>query len=94
MGSSDIGEVDRAGRRLRGRLGDDVAWFEEWVRLGDEVRTIAEKAEKESHGLSASAAYLRACCYYQMGERFRTPKDDAALAAFRISGRLLPALRS
>jgi dienelactone hydrolase len=85
MGSSDIGEIDRAGRRLKNRLGDDEAWFEEWVRLGDEVRTIAERAEKAGNGLSASAAYLRACCYYQMGERFRTPKDVKALAAFKTS---------
>jgi dienelactone hydrolase len=85
MGGSDIGEVDRAGRRLRSRLGDDNAWFDEWVRLGDEVRAVAEKAETAGKRLSASAAYLRACCYYQMGERFRTPKDEAALAAYRIS---------
>jgi dipeptidyl aminopeptidase/acylaminoacyl peptidase len=85
MGGSDIGEVDRAGRRLRKRLGDDAAWFEEWVRLGDEVREVAGKAEKAGHGLSAAAAYLRACCYYQMGERFRTPKDEAALTAYRTS---------
>ena len=35
------------------------------------------------HPVSAAAFYLRACHYYQMGERFRTPKDDAALDAYR-----------
>jgi dipeptidyl aminopeptidase/acylaminoacyl peptidase len=29
--------------------------------------------------------YLRACHYYQMGERFRTPKDEKALDAYRES---------
>jgi dienelactone hydrolase len=33
--------------------------------------------------LTASAAYLRAANYYQMAERFRTPKDQAALTAYR-----------
>ena len=85
MGGSDIGEVDRAGRRLRDRVGDDEAWFTEFRRLGDEVRAIAEDAEKAGHGLSAASAYLRACCYYQWGERFRTPKDEAALDTFKTA---------
>ncbi len=85
MGGSDIGEVDRLGRRIRGRVGDDDAWFAEWSRLGDEVRAIAEKAEKEGNGYTAASFYLRACCYYQVGERFRTPKDDAALSIYRTS---------
>jgi hypothetical protein len=75
-GGSDIGEVDRAGRRLQRRLGDDEAWFEEWRRLGDEVRRLAETAEGAGHRLSAASAYLRACCYYQWGSgsgRRRTP---------------------
>src|SRR5882757_8243541 len=28
---------------------------------------------------------VRACHYYQMGERFRTPKDQKALEAYRIA---------
>lgn len=85
MGGSDIGEVDRAGRRLRARLGDDDAWFEEWRRVGDTVRELGEKAETAGHRFTAASAYLRACCYYQWGERFRTPKDEAALSAYKTS---------
>ena len=85
MGGSDIGEVDRAGRRLRERLGDDEAWFEEWLRLADQVRELAENAARSGHGLSAASAYLRACNYYQWAERFQTPKNDAALDAFKTS---------
>lgn len=85
MGGSDIGEVDRAGRRLRERLGDDDAWFDEWLRLGNEVRQLAENAKASGHGLSAASAYLRACCYYQWAERFQTPKNDRVLKVFKTS---------
>jgi len=85
MGSSDIGEIDRAGRRLRDRVGDDDAWFSEWRQLGEEVRALGESAEAGGHRYSAASFYLRACCYYQWAERFRTPKDDAALDAYRTS---------
>ena len=84
-GGADIGEVDRAGRRLRGRVGDDEAWFKEWVRVGDEVRGLAEDADGDDRRFSAASAYLRACSYYQMAERFRTPKDEAVLDVFSTS---------
>ena len=85
FGGADIGEVDRAGRRLQGRVGDDDAWFEEWVRVGDELRARAEEADGDGRRFSAASAYLRACNYYQMAERFRTPKDEKALDVFRTS---------
>jgi hypothetical protein len=85
MGGSDIGEVDRVGRRLRGKVGNDEAWFAEWACLGDEVRAVAEKAETEGNAYTAASFYLRACCYYQVGERFRTPKDDLALEVYRTA---------
>jgi dienelactone hydrolase len=82
-GGSDIGEVDRAARPLRKHLGDDAAWFEAWQAEGDRVRSLARTAEAGGRRFTASGAYLRACNYYQMAERFRTPKDERALAAFR-----------
>lgn len=85
MGGSDIGEVDKAGRRLRARLGDDDAWFEEWCRVADTVRELGEKAEAAGNRFTAASAYLRSCCYYQWGERFRTPKDEAALGAYKTA---------
>jgi dienelactone hydrolase len=84
-GGAEIGEVDRAGRRLQGRVGDDDAWFEAWRDLGDQVRRAAEQAEARGRRLTAAGAYLRACSYYQIGERFRTPKDEAGLAAYRAA---------
>lgn len=85
MGACDMGEIDRAARKLKNRLGDDDAWFAEWRQLGDEVRALGEAAEASGHKYSAASFYLRACCYYQWGERFRTPKDEAALEAYRTA---------
>ena len=82
-GGSDLGEVDRAARSLHKRLGDDDAWFLAWRAEGDRVRTLAQAAERAGRRFTASAAYLRACNYYQMGERFRTPKDARALDTYR-----------
>jgi dienelactone hydrolase len=84
-GGSDIGEVDRAARGLRKQLGDDGAWFDAWRTEGDRVRALARAAEDEERRFTAAAAYLRACNYYQMGERFRTPKDGPALDAYRVA---------
>jgi len=82
-GGSDIGEVDRAARGLRKHLGDDAAWFDAWREEGDRVRALAESADQAGRRFTASSAYLRACTYYQMAERFRTPKDASALESFR-----------
>lgn len=82
-GGSDIGEVDRAARGLTKHLGDDEAWFEAWRAEGDRVRALADTAERAGRRLTASGASLRACSYYQMAERFRTPKDKQALDAYR-----------
>ncbi|OGL69574.1 MAG: hypothetical protein A3J27_08500 [Candidatus Tectomicrobia bacterium RIFCSPLOWO2_12_FULL_69_37] len=84
-GASEIGEIDQVGRRLAKKLGDDGHWFREWVRMGEKVRSLAREAERKGHGLSAASHYKRACCYYQMGERFRTPKDKKGLDAYRKS---------
>jgi len=84
-GSADLGEVDQVGKRLAGQVGNDDAWFEEFTRMADDVRKRARAAERAGHGLSAAAHYRRACTYYQMGERFRTPKDRRAIGAYQKS---------
>lgn len=84
-GGSDIGEADQAGRRLRERVGDDGAWFEAWRDLGHRLLERAGAAEAAGRRVTAAGAYLRACSYLQIGERFRTPKDEVALAAYRDS---------
>ena len=85
-GGSDINEVDKIGRLLKGaRIGDDDAWFDACLKVADEVRAHATRYEASNHQHAAAPFYLRACNYYQMGERFRTPKDAKALAAYRTS---------
>ena len=82
-GSSDIGEIDRVGKRLKTRVGNDEAWFEEWTHMGEELEKRAKEASSKGRSVTASRYFLRACMYYQMGERFRQPKDRRALDAFR-----------
>ena len=81
-GGSEIGDADRVGRRLLDHVGDDERWFQEWTAMGDELRGIAERELGSGHDLTAAGAYLRACSYYLIGERFHTPKDEVGLAAF------------
>ena len=84
-GAAVMGELDRIGRRLKGKEGDDGAWFAEWARMGDHVRGLGMEAEKAGNRLTASAFHKRACMYYQIGERFPTPKDEKALGSYKKS---------
>jgi dienelactone hydrolase len=85
-GGSDIGELHRIGLLLQGKQpDDDAAWFDACAKIADGVRAHAEKFEAGGHRYSAAHAYLRACNYYQMAERFRTPKDEKALAVYRTA---------
>lgn len=84
-GGAEIGEIDKVARRLAKGLGEDEVWFREWARMGDKVHDLGLKAERHGRKLSAASHHLRACCYYQMGERFRTPKDKKGLAVYRKS---------
>jgi dienelactone hydrolase len=83
-GGSDIGELHKIGTLLKNAAPeDDNAWFGACAKVADGVRAHAEGFEKNGHRVSAAAAYLRACHYYQMAERFRTPKDELALKIFK-----------
>ncbi len=85
FGGADISELHKIGRLLEGKVGDDGAWFDAFIRVADEVRGHANRFRLTDHRVSAASFYLRACHYYQMGERFRTPKDELALDAYRQS---------
>ena len=83
-GGAEMAELHKIGRMLKDKSPeDDEAWFSACLKVADGVRAYAEKFEKGGHRVSAASAYLRACNYYQMAERFRTPKDRKALDAFR-----------
>ena len=85
-GGADVSEVDKIGRLLKATsANDDGAWFAACVKVADEVRGRAERYDTAGYRHSAAPFFLRACKYYQMGERFRTPKDEKALDAYRTS---------
>ena len=85
-GASEIGELYKIGRMLKDKAPeDDEAWFEACVKVADDVRGHAERFDRSGHPVSASHALLRACNYYQMAERFRTPKDQKALDIYSTS---------
>jgi pimeloyl-ACP methyl ester carboxylesterase len=84
-GGSDISELHKIGRLLEGHVGDDAAWYDAFVKVADEVSGHADEFRASDHPVSAAPFYLRASHYYQMGERFRTPKDEKALATYQRS---------
>lgn len=84
-GGAELSEVDRIGRSLRDRVGDDEAWFAAWRDGADLLRDRAAELEKKGHRLTAASNYLRANFYYQSADHFRQPKDDQAIAVFRQS---------
>ena len=83
-GGSEISELHKIGMQLKDKAPeDDEAWFHACVNVADKVNAHAQRFDASGHRVSAAHAYLRACNYYQMAERFRTPKDDKALAAYK-----------
>src|SRR5262245_37081156 len=84
-GGAEIDEVNRVGRQLKGRVGDDDAWFVEWTRMGDKVEARGRDAERAGHKLTAASCLLRACHYYQTGERFLQPKTERGMEVYRRS---------
>lgn len=82
-GGAEIDEVNRTGLRLRARLGDDRAWFEEWTRTAEAVEKGGRERLAAGHAVSAAAWLRRAALYYHVGERFLHPKSAEGLAAYR-----------
>ena len=96
----EIDEVHRVGRALEGRVGDDDAWFDEWVRMGDMVEARGRDEERQGHQRTAAACFLRASRYYQTGERFIHPRSQRsqdiyakAVKIFRDAAAILPERR-
>jgi pimeloyl-ACP methyl ester carboxylesterase len=81
-GGAEIGEINRIGLRLKGRVGDDKAWFREWSREAEKVEREGRRLLAEGRHASAASYLLRAANYYHVGERFLIPKTEG-LAAYR-----------
>ncbi|HET9904556.1 MAG TPA: prolyl oligopeptidase family serine peptidase [Xanthobacteraceae bacterium] len=87
-GGAEIDEVNRIGRALLDKVGDDDAWFEEWTRMGDRVEGMGRKALAEGHAFTAASCFLRATRYYQVGERFLQPKSQRGNDVYAKSVRI------
>jgi dienelactone hydrolase len=81
----EIDEVNRVGRALRDRVGDDDAWFAEWTRMGDRIEARGREHERAGHKRTAASCFMRAQRYYQTGERFLQPKSPRGMDVYRKS---------
>ncbi|MBI4269305.1 MAG: alpha/beta hydrolase [Candidatus Rokubacteria bacterium] len=81
--AADFGDVDRVGRRLKSRLGDNDAWHKEWRTIAEEAEERAVDAERRGRAVTASDAFLRAATYYFLAERFLSHEDPGKLDAYR-----------
>ncbi len=82
-GGGEIDEINRIGLRLKERVGDDVAWFNEWAGEAERIENIGHAEAAGGHALTAAAYLFRASHYYHVGERFLQPKTDASQAAYK-----------
>src|SRR6202051_5073841 len=86
FGGVDMSELHQIGRMLEGKSGDDAGvGFCPAATVANMVGGRATKFRAKNYPVAAAPFYLRACHYYQMGERFRTPKDARALDAYRAA---------
>lgn len=74
-GAAALGEIDQVGQRLRGREGDNDAWWAEWSAMADRLERWADAEATRGHQLTAGSLYLRAATYHFCGERFLPPGD-------------------
>jgi dienelactone hydrolase len=81
----EIDEVNRVGRALAGKVGDDTAWFEEWTRMGDKIEKRGRDALRAGHKLTAASCFMRATRYYQTGERFIHPRSARSMDVYARS---------
>jgi dienelactone hydrolase len=84
-GGAEIDDVNRVGRALRDKVGDDDAWFEEWTRMGDKIEAQGRAAESAGHRRTAASCFHRAARYYQTGERFLQPKSQRGMDVYAKS---------
>jgi dienelactone hydrolase len=65
-----MSEVDRVGRRLKDKVGDNEAWGAEWEKEAQRIEAMGDGAKAAGWKLSAAGHYMRAATYYFIGERF------------------------
>ena len=81
-GGGDMGEVYKVCKALQGKAGDNAAWFTEWKKMGERVAILADQAKEKGNVQTASAAFMRAANYIQIGERLRQPRTTETQQAY------------
>ena len=81
----EIDEVNRVGRALADKVGDDDAWFEEWTRMGDKIEARGRETMRAGHKRTAASCFMRAARYYQTGERFVHPRSQHSMDVYAKS---------
>lgn len=76
-------EIDQAGKRLKKRVGDPEAWYEEWEREADTALALAGREEAKGHARTAAQARLRSSLYRCISERFIRPDDPRKAASYQ-----------
>ncbi|HET6492969.1 MAG TPA: prolyl oligopeptidase family serine peptidase [Burkholderiales bacterium] len=72
-GGAAMSEVDRVGKRLKDKVGDNEAWGAEWKSEAHRIESMGDDAAAEARHHSAAGHYLRAATYYFAADRFVQP---------------------
>ncbi len=88
-GAASLGEIDQIGQRLRGREGDNDAWFAEWRAMAARMEKTADGHAAAGRELTAGTYYMHASTYYFVADRFcrlGEPKLEAYRRCVRCFG--------
>ncbi|MCC7484389.1 MAG: alpha/beta hydrolase [Burkholderiales bacterium] len=85
-GAAALGEVDQIGRRLKGREGDNDAWFTEWRAMAERMQESADAHASAGRELTAGTYYLHAATYYFVADRY-CKLGDAKIDTYRRCAR-------
>lgn len=69
-GAAALGEVDQVGRRLKGREGDNDAWFTEWRAMAQRMERMGDEHAEAGRDLTAGTYYMHASTYYFVADRY------------------------
>ncbi len=83
-GAAAMGEIDQVGQRLKGREGDNEAWFTEWCAMAEDMERKALAAQAANHQFTAGTYFLHAGVYFLWAERF-TPPGERKFNTYRRS---------
>jgi dienelactone hydrolase len=60
----------------------DETWYQNWLKLGERLASLAAADLERANGFSASSKYLRAANYYLMAERIASWSDPRRMLAY------------